>query len=61
AADVSQLRQLIPEFAREARADMGFKHFHWVLGALRGRFMGARVHGYGPIYGSGAAVIEFTL
>lgn len=59
--DVGQLRRVIPEFAREARADMGFKHFFWVLGALKGRFVGARVHGYGPVYGSGAAVVEFTL
>ena len=59
--DVAQLRRAIPEFAKEARADMGFKHFHWVLGALQGRFVGARVHGYGPVYGSGAAVVEFTL
>ncbi len=59
--DVAQLRALLPEFTREARADMGFKHFHWILGALKGRFPGARVHGYGPVYGSGAAVVEFTL
>jgi len=59
--DVGQLRAAIPAFAKEARADMGFKHFHWVLGALKGRFTGARVHGYGPVYGSGAAVVEFTL
>ena len=59
--DVAQLRRVVPEFARQARADMGFKHFHWVLGALKGRFVGARVHGYGPVYGSGAAVVEFTL
>ncbi len=59
--DVAQLRRTLPDFAREARADMGFKHFHWVLGALKGRFVGARVHGYGPVYGSGAAVVEFTL
>jgi 2-aminophenol/2-amino-5-chlorophenol 1,6-dioxygenase subunit alpha len=59
--DVGQLRRVIPEFCREARAEMGFKHFHWVLGALKGRFVGARVHGYGPVYGSGAAVVEFTL
>lgn len=59
--DVGQLRRVIPEFAKEARADMGFKHFHWILGALKGRFTGARVHGYGPVYGSGAAVVEFTL
>jgi 2-aminophenol/2-amino-5-chlorophenol 1,6-dioxygenase alpha subunit len=59
--DVGQLRRVLPDFAREARAEMGFKHFHWILGALKGRFVGARVHGYGPVYGSGAAVVEFTL
>jgi len=59
--DVAELKRVLPDFAREARADMGFKHFHWILGALKGRFMGARVHGYGPLYGSGGAVIEFTL
>jgi 2-aminophenol/2-amino-5-chlorophenol 1,6-dioxygenase alpha subunit len=60
-ADVGELRRVIPEFSAQARADMGFKHFHWILGALQGRFAGARVHGYGPLYGSGGAVIEFTL
>lgn len=59
--DVSQLRSVLPDFAKEARADMGFKHFHWILGALHGCFAGARVHGYGPLYGSGGAVVEFTL
>ena len=59
--DVAQLRSVLPEFCAQARADMGFKHFHWILGALKGRFGGARVHAYGPTYGSGAAVVEFTL
>ena len=59
--DVAQIRAAIPAFASEARADMGFKHLHWILGALGGRFTGARVHGYGPVWGSGAAVVEFTL
>ncbi|MBN9430422.1 MAG: tRNA U-34 5-methylaminomethyl-2-thiouridine biosynthesis protein [Burkholderiales bacterium] len=59
--DVAELRRVIPEFSSGARADMGFKHFHWILGALKGRFVGARVHAYGPVYGSGAAVVEFTL
>lgn len=59
--DVGQLRAAIPPFVKEARADMGFKHFHWILGALSSRFVGARVHGYGPVYGSGAAVVEFTI
>ncbi len=35
------------------------KHLHWVMGAMRWRFSGARVHAYGPSYGSGAAVVEF--
>jgi 2-aminophenol/2-amino-5-chlorophenol 1,6-dioxygenase alpha subunit len=59
--DVRELKRVIPEFAAAARADMGFKHFYWILGALKARLVGARVHGYGPIYGSGAAVVEFTL
>ena len=59
--DVDQLRSVLPDFAQQARADMGFKHFSWILGALNGRFSGARVHGYGPCYGSGAAVVEFAL
>jgi 2-aminophenol/2-amino-5-chlorophenol 1,6-dioxygenase alpha subunit len=59
--DVGQLRENIPAFVKQARADMGFKHFHWVLGALNGRFSGAHVHAYEPIYGSGGAVIELKL
>ena len=57
--DASALKALIADYAREARVDMGFKHFAWVLGAMGGRFHSATVHAYGPIYGSGAAVVEF--
>ncbi|MCW5624524.1 MAG: tRNA U-34 5-methylaminomethyl-2-thiouridine biosynthesis protein [Burkholderiales bacterium] len=60
-ADVNGLRKEVPEFAKTARADFGFKHFHWILGALQGKFYGARTHAYGPVYGSGAAVVEFTI
>lgn len=59
--DVGELRATLPRFAEEARADMGMKHLHWILGALGGRFHGARVHDYNAIYGSGAAVVEFSL
>jgi 2-aminophenol/2-amino-5-chlorophenol 1,6-dioxygenase alpha subunit len=59
--DTAQLRAIGPDFAKQARADMGFKHFHWILGALHGNFAGATVHGYGPLYGSGGAVVEFKL
>lgn len=59
--DIAQLRQLVPQYAQEAKVDMGFKHLYWLLGALKGRWAGARVHGYGPVYGCGAAVVEFVL
>lgn len=59
--DVSELRAALPGFVQESRADMGMKHLHWILGALGGRFQGARVHDYNAVYGAGAAVIEFTL
>ncbi len=59
--DVGALLQDSPAFAREARAEMGFKQMAWLLGGLQRRFHGARVHAYGPVYGSGAAVVEFKL
>lgn len=59
--DTGLVKELCPKFAEEAKADMGFKHFAWILGALGGRFYGARVHAYGPTYGSGAAVVEFKV
>jgi 2-aminophenol/2-amino-5-chlorophenol 1,6-dioxygenase alpha subunit len=58
---VQELGAFAQEYATAAKADMGFKHFAWVLGALGGRVMGARVLAYGATYGSGAAVIEFRV
>jgi 2-aminophenol/2-amino-5-chlorophenol 1,6-dioxygenase alpha subunit len=55
----AELGTFAKEFAEGARADMGFKHFAWILGGLRRRLSGAQVHAYGATYGSGAAVIEF--
>ena len=57
--DAAGLKKYLPDYAGAARADMGMKHLHWVMGAMRWRFSGARVHAYGPSYGSGAAVVEF--
>ncbi len=56
---VSELLAACPGYAREARADMGFKHFAFVLGGLAGQFERATVYGYGPLYGTGGAVVEF--
>ena len=61
AGDVDGLTAACPDFAREARAEMGFKHFAYVLGGIGGRFAGATVHHYGPLYGAGGAVVEFHL
>ncbi len=57
--DAQAARDMVPEYAESARVDMGFKHFAWIMGALDGRFHGARIHAYGAVYGSGAAVVEF--
>lgn len=59
--DAAELRRLSPDFAKEARADMGGKHLAWILGAVGGQPSGARTHAYGPSYGSGQGVVEFKL
>lgn len=59
--DTAQFKELLPAYAKEAKPEMGFKHAAWILGALGGRFYGARIHAYGPTYGSGAAVVEFKV
>lgn len=59
--DLDALREQCPTYAAEARVDMGFKHFAFLLGALGGQFSGATVHGYGPLHGAGGAVVEFQL
>jgi aminomuconate-semialdehyde/2-hydroxymuconate-6-semialdehyde dehydrogenase len=48
----------IAAYAGTVKADMGGKHFAWVLGATGG-FRGASVLGYGATYGAGAAVVQF--
>jgi 2-aminophenol/2-amino-5-chlorophenol 1,6-dioxygenase alpha subunit len=57
--DLAELLAQCPAYAAEARVDMGFKHFAFVLGAMGGKFSRAVVHGYAPLYGAGGAVVEF--
>ena len=61
AGDTHSLLEVLPTYAKEAKADMGFKHFHWLLGAMGGELKGAKVHHYGSLYGSGGAVVEFQV
>ncbi len=58
ARDVDALLRELPDFTAQARADMGFKHFAFALGALGGRLGSAQTYAYGPQYGSGAAVVR---
>jgi len=59
--ETAALADIVGSYAKEARVDMGFKHYDWIVGAIGGRYFGAHVHGYGPSDGSGAAVVEFRL
>ena len=50
----------IAAYAKAVKADMGGKHFAWLLGATGG-FRSANVLGYGATYGAGAAVVQFQV
>ena len=51
---------LVPEYAAKTGADMQFKSYYWLMGAIGGDRVKGKVLGYGSIWGSGAAVVEFT-
>ena len=55
-----RLRRHIGEAVKTTKTDMGLKHLGWLLGGV-GDFGVATVHGYGPTYGAGAAVVEFQV
>lgn len=48
------------EFAQAAVADMGFKAFAWLMGVLGTPSTPGKVLAYGPIWGTGAAVVEYA-
>lgn len=58
ARDLDELQRQLPDYLTHAKADMGFKHFSFALGALGGRLGATEVYAYGPQYGSGAAVVR---
>lgn len=59
--DVAGLQEQCPTYAAEAKVDMGFKHFAFLMGAMGDHFSSATVHGYGPLHGAGGAVVEYHL
>ena len=56
--DADEVLRQLPDYVREAKVDMGFKHFAFALGALGGRLGKTEVYAYGPQYGGGAAVVR---
>jgi 2-aminophenol/2-amino-5-chlorophenol 1,6-dioxygenase alpha subunit len=64
AGKVMDAMDLVPEYAAKTGADMQFKSYYWLMGAIgSGRVnskISGQVLGYGSIWGSGAAVVEFT-
>lgn len=61
AGNSKELNEFVPGFVQDARAEMGFKQLAFLMGAMGEHYAGASVLAYGPIYGTGAAVIEFNL
>jgi 2-aminophenol/2-amino-5-chlorophenol 1,6-dioxygenase alpha subunit len=59
---LSQVDDLAIEFAQQAKADMGFKAFAFLHGVMsaHGADWRGRARAYGPIYGTGAAVVDFA-
>ncbi len=55
----SEVTAVAGQYAAQARADMRFNAFHWLAGVLGSEPRRGRVLAYGPVWGTGAAVIEF--
>jgi 2-aminophenol/2-amino-5-chlorophenol 1,6-dioxygenase alpha subunit len=49
------------DYAQAAGADMGFKAFAWLMGVSDTPATQGNVLAYGPIWGTGAAVVEYAL
>ena len=59
--EISTFFELCPQYAQEAKVEMGFKHMAFLKGALGDQLKKGKVHAYEPIYGAGAAVVEFLV
>jgi 2-aminophenol/2-amino-5-chlorophenol 1,6-dioxygenase alpha subunit len=59
--DAGKVQEMMADYIPKAKPDMGMKHLSWLLGGMGPRYVGATVLGYGPAYGTGQAVVEFTL
>lgn len=51
--------EFAPEYAKLAKAEMDFKGFYWMMGALNTPSIPADILAYGPLHGTGAAVLAY--
>jgi 2-aminophenol/2-amino-5-chlorophenol 1,6-dioxygenase alpha subunit len=60
---VTDAMDMVSDYAAKTGADMQFKSYYWLMGAIGfggvSRKISGKVLGYGSIWGSGAAVVEF--
>ena len=57
----AEVLTLSGDYAQAAVVDMGFKAFAWLMGVLDTPAAAGSVLAYGPIWGTGAAVVEYAL
>ena len=55
----AQATEAAEAYAAEAKVDMRWNGFHWLQGVIKNQNLSGRVVHYGPIWGTGAAVVEF--
>ena len=61
AADSNLKLKPTARIAAERPTDFGLKQLAFLLGVAGQSFHGAKLHGYEPIYGTGAAVVELAV
>jgi 2-aminophenol/2-amino-5-chlorophenol 1,6-dioxygenase alpha subunit len=57
----AEVLALSGEYAQAAAADMGFKAFAWLMGVLGTPTSSGKILAYGPLWGTGAAVVEYAI
>lgn len=61
AGKTAEVLKQAPDYVAAAGPEMQFKGFHWLMGALNQPEIAGDVLAYGPIWGTGAAVVEYSL
>jgi 2-aminophenol/2-amino-5-chlorophenol 1,6-dioxygenase alpha subunit len=57
----NEVVEIGPRYAEAAAVDMTFKAFYWLMGALGVPPVAGEVLAYGPLWGTGAAIVEYDL